>query len=170
MFHWFGDRIQRFIDDRIDRQMHAMGEAVVARARQLAPVDTGALRESISYVVAYNEGGGRHTLSIQVGMPYGVFQEFGTRSIPPHPFIRPALNEVGRAWGFDVSMDFNAPVNHQGLLASTGRGARPGFAAHAGPGWRPLTPKQQQHVERVLKPSIRKHHRGNVKRARFQVG
>lgn len=165
-FEWFGDRISRYVNDRIDRSMHAMGEAVVARAQQLAPVRTGALRESIYYTVEYNEGGGRHVLHINAGAPYAVFQEFGTRNIPPHPFIRPALAEAGRAWGFDLAMDFASPGT-QGLLASTGAGRRPGYAAASGS--RPLTPKQIAHVEKHLIPGVKRWHRGNVKRARFHV-
>ena len=165
-FVWFGDRITQYVNDRIDRSMHAMGEAVVARAQALAPVKTGALRNSIYYVVEYNEGGGRHVLHINVGMSYGIFQEFGTRNMMPHPFIRPAMAEVGRAWGFDLAMDFASPGT-TGLLASTGRGRKPGYSAAVGS--RPFTARQASHVERHLIPGVKKWHRGNVKRARFHV-
>lgn len=169
MFRWFGDQVRRFVADRIDRNMRGMGEQVVARARQLAPVRTGALRASIDYTVT-GESGERPTLTISVGMPYGIFQEFGTRNMAPHPFIRPALIEAGRAWGFDLEASFAATPGHAGLLASTGRGARPGFAASSSPRFRALTPRQLHHVETRLRPSVRQLHRGNVKRTRFTVG
>jgi len=178
VFRWFGDKIKAQIDTYLDRKMHQAGEAIVARAQALAPVRTGALRNSIAYVVAYNEAGGRHTLSIQVGVPYGVYQEFGTRNMAPHPYIRPALNEIGRIWGFDTQMFFAGTGYNpamagpwHGLVATTGGGRRKaGFAASAHPGWKPLTAKQAHHVEHVLKPSIQKHHRGNVKRSKLYVG
>ncbi len=170
-FQWFGDKVKAAINRHLDDKMHQTGAAVVARAQAMAPVRTGALRASISYLVQYNEAGGRSTLHIQVGMPYGIYQEFGTRNIPPHPFIRPALNEIGRIWGFDVNMQFAAVPGHAGLLAGTGHGrSQAGFAASASPRFRPLTPKQIGHVEKSLIPSIKRHHRGNVKRARFSVG
>ena len=170
-FQWFGQQVKAKIDRVIDDKMHRCGEAIVARAQALAPVRTGALRDSIAYVVAYNEMGGRHTLSIQVGVPYGIYQEFGTRNMDPHPYIRPALNEISRIWGFDVHMQFAAVPGHAGLLASTGKGfKRAGFAASASKHWKPLTPKQAHHVEHVLKPSIQKYHRGNVKRSKMYVG
>lgn len=168
-FRWFGDRVKKFIDDTIDRKMYQAGDAIVQRAQQLAPVRTGALRQSITYVVAYNEAGGRHTLSIQVGVPYGIFQEFGTRNIRPHPYIRPALNEIGRVFGFNLQMQFANPGTH-GLLAATGLGRQPGYAATAHPAYRPLTERQKKHVKEVLIPGVKRLHRGNVRRARFTVG
>lgn len=176
-FRWFGDRVKKFVDNAIDKKMHAAGEAIVARAQQLAPVATGALRNSINYVVMYNEGGGRHELVIQVGMPYGVYQEFGTRFMSPHPYIRPAINRVGRLYGFDLTAQFaGAGYNPatggpwHGLLAGTGRTQKPGFAASAHPRFKQLTSKQVSHVTGTLIPSIKRHHRGQVKRTRFMVG
>src|SRR5208283_4471644 len=102
--------IGRAIDKIIDDKMVQTGELVVTRARALAPVDTGALRESIDWIIIYDEGGGRHELKITVGEFYGIYQEFGTRNIPPHPFIRPALNEASRIWGFDLGVNFAPPA------------------------------------------------------------
>ena len=170
-FKWFGNRIIKEWNRVVDDRMHKTGEAIVSRAKQLAPVDTGALRDSINYLIVYNETGGRHELLIQVGMYYGIFQEFGTRNIPPHPYIRPAINEADRIWGFDIGMDFQAPSapgEWAGLLAGIGRKGA-GFAASAHPRWKPLTPRQQAHVENVLIPSIKRLNRGNTKRATMRV-
>lgn len=60
---------------------------IEADAKQFAPVDTGALRNSIkaeqlaalSWIVA-------------VGVEYGVYQEFGTRHMAPQPYLVPAFN------------------------------------------------------------------------------
>jgi HK97 gp10 family phage protein len=175
---WGGQKIQDIINERIDNNLYETGEVVVAKARQLAPVDTGALRDSIDYIILHNEGQGRSELRIMIGVSYGIYQEFGTRNIPPHPFIRPALLEARRIWGFDLNVNF-AGTGYSaatggpwhGLLATTGRGHRvAGFAASASPRWKPLTERQKLHVERKLIPSIKQWHRGNVKRARFTVG
>lgn len=171
-FQWLGNQVKQKVDTYIDKKMWDTGIAVVAKAQALAPVKTGALRASIGFVVAYNEMGGRHTLSIQVGMPYGIFQELGTRNIPPHPFIRPALNEMSRIWGFDVEMQFAG----MGYNAASGTGfhglihTKGGFAGSASHRFKPLSHKQIRHVEHVLKPSAKRHWRGNVKRARLTVG
>lgn len=166
VFRWFGDQIKQRISQYVDAKMHAAGEAIVARARQLAPVQTGALRASIVDFVEVNEAGGKHTLHIQVGMPYGIYQEFGTRNIPPHPFIRPAINEMGRVWGFKVAMGFATNPAHAGLLAGAGKGMKGGFAATARP-FKRLTQKQIAHVEGKLIPGVKAHQRGNVKRTRM---
>lgn len=164
-FRWFGDQILNRVIGDVEGRMVRAGEAVVSRARQLAPVKTGALRASIAWVIA-GEGYAGRMLSIQVGMPYGIFQEFGTRNIPPHPYIRPALNEIGRALGFTIQMNFarGGPAEWHGLLA-TG----PGFAASKAAAWKPLTERQIRHVETKLIPTSKRFHRGNVRRARMRV-
>lgn len=167
---WGGKKIQEVINSLIERKLYETGEIVVEAARRLAPVDTGALRESIDYIVIYGEDDDRSELRITIGMFYGIFQEFGTRNIPPHPFIRPALLEAKRVWGFDLNVNF-APVTSgtwHGLYAMTGK-AHP-RAMMVGPSrTQGLTMRQRHHVERRLIPSIKQWHRGNVKRARFTV-
>ena len=170
---WFGDaagKVKEWVHAKVEARLFVLGERIVSRAKQLAPVKTGALRDSIGFVVAYDDGGGMPSLHVQVGEPYGVYQEFGTRNIPPHPFIRPALNEAGFMVGLDVNVGFAGHANHHGLLATTGRtpGGHAGFAMHHR-NTRPLSQKQLHHVETVLKPSIKAHHRGNVKRAKITV-
>jgi len=168
-FDWFGAKVLHQVNVDIDLRMREAGEKIVSIARGLAPVKTGALRDSIDYLVVYNESGSRHELLIQVGESYGIFQEVGTRNIPPHPYIRPALNEV-RAFGFDIGMDFqSSELPWPGLLARTGPGGAGFEKPISHPGWKPLTAKQQHHLEHVLTPSIRRLNRGNVKRATMRV-
>ena len=59
---------------------------IEADAKQLAPVDTGALRNSISATV--------RTLSAEIGptVNYAPYQEFGTHRTPPQPFMGPAAD------------------------------------------------------------------------------
>ena len=49
-----------------------LGSQIVAKAQSNAPFKTGALKNSIEYEASANK------LVIDVGVPYGTFQEFGT--------------------------------------------------------------------------------------------
>lgn len=168
-FDWFGAKVLHQVNTDIDLRMREAGEKIVSIAKGLAPVKTGALRDSIDYLVVYNESGGKHELLIQVGESYGIYQEFGTRNIPPHPFIRPALNAV-KVFGYDIGMEFQASeLPWPGLHAHTGPGGAGFSKPISHPGWKPLTARQQHHVEHVLTPSIRRMNRGNVKRATMRV-
>ena len=62
---------------------------IEADAKSLAPVDTGALRNSISTTIS--NGG----LSAEIGptASYGAYVEFGTRRMSPQPFMRPAADQ-----------------------------------------------------------------------------
>jgi HK97 gp10 family phage protein len=64
-----------------------IGREITTKAKELAPVKTGKLKESITYKVHRGE------LTVEVGVDYGMFQEFGTASrgeFPGRPYkIRP---------------------------------------------------------------------------------
>lgn len=66
-------------------------------AKQLAPVDTGYLKNSISRDV---DG-----LRAEIGptASYGVFLEFGTSRMPPQPYMGPALDN--NLPGFEAAME-----------------------------------------------------------------
>jgi len=55
---------------------------VAGDMRSFAPVDTGALRDSIRET---SDG-------VEVGVDYGVYVEFGTSDTAPQPFVAPAVN------------------------------------------------------------------------------
>ena len=70
-----------------DRALDSAGRLVEQRARGGAPVDTGALANSIR---ATREG-----VEISVGPTVGVYaavQEYGSDTTPAHPYLRPALD------------------------------------------------------------------------------
>lgn len=76
--------VGRFLKDRT--------EQVRDLAKNLAPVDTGALRDSLFIQYGKWEGG----IYSEVGTDvfYAPFQEFGTVNHDAHPFLRPALMSV----------------------------------------------------------------------------
>ena len=63
---------------------------IAAIARQLAPVDTGFLRDSIA-VESYNRN---ELLRVIVDAPYAGFVEYGTSAQAAQPFLRPAVEAV----------------------------------------------------------------------------
>jgi HK97 gp10 family phage protein len=58
-------------------------------AKRRVHVITGYLRDSIHTEMV---APGHH--KIVVGANYGVYEEYGTRYRPPHPYLRPAVQEV----------------------------------------------------------------------------
>ena len=81
------------------------GSELVGAMRNLAPVDTGDLRDSIKYTMPGNStppysqpGGSRVAAENQVlvtagntDVRYAHLQEYGTVNNPPHPFFWPAF-------------------------------------------------------------------------------
>lgn len=74
----------------IDRGARNAALAIADLAEQLAPVDTGALRESIRV----EEGSRPASYEIVAGMPYAIFVELGTQKAPAQPFLTPALHRI----------------------------------------------------------------------------
>lgn len=72
---------------------------VEARAKVFAPVDTGALMNSIGADVAAD------SLSAEIGptVHYGAYVEYGTSRMAPQPYMSPALDAV--APGFVAAME-----------------------------------------------------------------
>lgn len=75
---------------RASQIVRATGARVERDAKAGAPVDTGYLRSSIT---TSNTGGGDTTSAeVSVGANYGIYQEFGTSRMAPHPFLIPAFD------------------------------------------------------------------------------
>ena len=65
---------------------------IEADAKALAPVDTGALRNSISTSI---EGDGRFgAMAAEIGptVDYGIYQEYGTSVMAAQPYMGPAFD------------------------------------------------------------------------------
>lgn len=88
--------------DKLIRKFDEMGKVDVTpaileatlvvqrRAKAMSPVDTGNLRGSIRWKID-NAGKPNVYGTVLTNVEYGLYQEFGTVNIPPHPFLRPAL-------------------------------------------------------------------------------
>ncbi len=150
------EEIDAGIHQRITAQMLALGKQVVAIAERLAPKKTGRLATSIGF--DFNQADFR--LVFVVEAPYGMFQEYGTRHIRPHPYFRPALNMVAPIFGIQTELAFaNLPSIHAPLMVQ-------GSGFHTP---RSLTARQLAHVKKHLAPSAKRHHVGNVSRAKVHI-
>ena len=75
-------------DNITDDALLDIAKQIEEKAKELAPVRTGALRDSIT---AQDIG----QLQVAISMLYyGIFQELGTSKIPPRPFVRPAIEQT----------------------------------------------------------------------------
>lgn len=69
-------------------------------ASLLAPVDTGRLSGSITYVTSTDRAGDlqvdpkEYEGYVGTNVEYAVYQEFGKKNIPPKPYLRPAAEQL----------------------------------------------------------------------------
>lgn len=84
-------RLARLSGDLAAAGARAAAEAAVfarERAANLAPVDTGRLRDSIS-VRSFDKGA-----AVATDCPYALAVEAGSRRAPARPFLKPALEDA----------------------------------------------------------------------------
>jgi HK97 gp10 family phage protein len=107
-------------DSAINESMDAVASSITTsyaikiagRAKNIAPVDMGRLRNSIMWRV-YKKEGGLNDMGGEIhdkrltffpanqtegyvgcNLAYSIYQEFGTRNMAPQPFLRPAVEMV----------------------------------------------------------------------------
>jgi HK97 gp10 family phage protein len=103
------EQILRNLPGNTEQGIRAVGFALEAAAKTKAPVDTGALQNSIYTVTAKHDGYPAVTSDAdRVRLPrpkedegfvgpsvdYGLYQELGTRYTAAQPFLLPAVREV----------------------------------------------------------------------------
>jgi len=76
----------RNIEPDVERELDSIGSEMVDLSRSLAPVWTGALRDSI-----YARASG-FEMEFGNAVEYGAYVELGTSRMSPRPHIRPALD------------------------------------------------------------------------------
>lgn len=74
------------------------GATLQTTAQRDAPVDTGTLRRSITLEIKDNG----MTAEVAPHVHYAAYQEFGTRFIPAHPYLRPALETASAEFKANV--------------------------------------------------------------------
>ena len=84
--------LQKAVDDSIDEGLENAGKLIVSLASQLAPEDTGLLKDSGESSVT----NGALEVSFGNGLPdnRAIAQEFGTVYMPAHPYLTVALREI----------------------------------------------------------------------------
>ena len=87
--------VNEFADDAAAMAATAGGELIVRVAQQLVPVDTGALRNSLSHERDPQSRRGREVEVVGTGpgrdgRSYGAFVEVGTFRTRPQPYLIPA--------------------------------------------------------------------------------
>ncbi len=148
-----GTSMMTAIQGDITATLNTAGSQWRVMSTNLAPIKTGRLRDLETFKVEGNK------LTLILGAPYDIFQEFGTRHIRPRPHVRPALNAIGRLWGATIEMSFLSPHISSPVLAH-----QAGFIHPKG-----ITAKQRAHIKANLLPASKKHYKGNVRRAKMVV-
>ena len=86
------------------RVLKEVAEEVKTEAKDLVPVDTGALRDSIRLIVTAKPAGNITRVGVRAGgyevnpktgklVNYAVYVEFGTSRQSPQPYLIPAVNK-----------------------------------------------------------------------------
>lgn len=73
------------LESAIEKGLNKAGDIVVNRAKDIVPVDTGALRDSISKEVEGSK------LSVGATEDYAAYVELGTSKMGARPYLRPAI-------------------------------------------------------------------------------
>ena len=83
------DAIAKGLDMNTDKVLQSAAFQVEAEAKVRAPVDTGALKNSI-----HTERKKAGLYWVADGVLYGIYQELGTSRMSAHPFMVPAVEKV----------------------------------------------------------------------------
>ena len=84
--------------DGIRKIVQMNGAELQQKAQRKAPVDTGTLMRSIRLDLA-DEG---MTAVVSANTEYAAYQEYGTRFMAAHPYLRPALREQAETFKNDL--------------------------------------------------------------------
>ena len=80
-------QVLRELSNRIERALTAIGMNAETHAKQIAPVDTGRLRNSITNAVEMGE----QAVYIGTNVEYASWVELGTSRTQPRPYLKPAV-------------------------------------------------------------------------------
>ncbi len=92
---YFGQRRQQLLDAQA-RAAERTGAWAAEQARRLAPVDTGELRDSITYEVRRTAT--TFAIVVLAGANHALYVELGTSRMSAQPYLRPVLYRVGEQY------------------------------------------------------------------------
>jgi HK97 gp10 family phage protein len=109
-FRLVQDNLRAAVLKMVRPSMDALGAAIVEKARELVPVDTGQLRDSINFTYRQDTG----ELQIHADMYYAIMVEYGTSKTPAQPYLRPALMAAPDLWkaASSVTFQFQTTTSH----------------------------------------------------------
>lgn len=85
------DKYAEHLGVNMDRAIAAIAHQVEGYAKDNAPVDTGALKNSLN---TSKEGEAKYY--VQDGVEYGLFVELGTYKMSAQPFLIPAMEQASK--------------------------------------------------------------------------
>ena len=85
------ERIARGLNADVDDVLGILAHQVEGISKALAPVDTGALKNSIG-----TKRQKQNEWRVHDGVEYGIYQELGTSKMAAQPFMVPAAEKVAR--------------------------------------------------------------------------
>lgn len=94
------------LDPAIENMMLRGGSAMAEKARELVAKDTGFLESTIGFTYIQST----KTIQLHADAAYALVQEFGSRFMPAHPFMRPAVLafQTWKTRGINTELQFPA--------------------------------------------------------------
>lgn len=96
------DRIAKALDMKTAQAVNRIAYEVEGEAKQRAPVDTGALRNSGDTDAATEQ---EPTAIVSFGVEYAVYQEFGTSRMAAQPYFTPAIEHVQQKYNSGAAFE-----------------------------------------------------------------
>lgn len=81
------DQVLRELSAKVERALTAIGMTCESHAKDICPVDTGRLRNSITNAVEMGE----QAVYIGTNVEYAGYVELGTSRMKPRPYLKPAV-------------------------------------------------------------------------------
>jgi len=78
--------VESHVKQAVARALEIIGGTAEGYAKQLCPVDTGNLRNSITHQMISED-----TVAVGTNVHYAPFVELGTRKMTSQPYLRPAV-------------------------------------------------------------------------------